>query len=146
MPPRLRRPVLGGSATRECARLDLFRQARAWCEALGKPFSRDSWRAASAAAIRVREALAPAAARGHEPELLRATDQGVDSRVVWSRLLGEDDAPLRAAGVESQVRAFLAVQDSTGDVERALGDHAAFLQHHVGAHEGGWQCPRPATC
>ena len=35
------------------------------------------------------------------------------------------------------VRSYLSLVDSTGDVERGLGVHSDFLQHHVGAHEGG---------
>ena len=38
---------------------------------------------------------------------------------------------------ENMVRSYLSLVDSTGDVERGLGVHSDFVQHHVGAHEGG---------
>ena len=44
---------------------------------------------------------------------------------------------LRATGLEPLVRSYLSLVDSTGDVERGLGAHADFVQHHRGAHEGG---------
>ena len=44
---------------------------------------------------------------------------------------------LRATGLEPLVRSYLSLVDTTGDVERGLGTHADFVQHHRGAHEGG---------
>ena len=55
---------------------------------------------------------------------------------MWSALLTESSV-LRTTGLGPLVRAYLATLDSTGDVERALGDHANFLNHHAGRHEGG---------
>ena len=66
----------------------------------------------------------------------------VDNRKVWTALLpavGEatEQSVLGRSGLEPLVRAYLSLVDSTGDVERGLGVHSAFVQHHVGAHEQG---------
>ena len=61
---------------------------------------------------------------------------------MWTALLpavGEatEDSVLGRSGLEPLVRAYLSFVDSTGDVERGLGVHADFVQHHLGAHEQG---------
>ena len=111
--------------------------ARALCDAYSVPFSRDAW-----------ERLAEAACEKHE-ELLRLVDPSrsaggtrVDNRRVWSALLpaagsSAETSLLRSSGLEPVVRSYLSLVDSTGDVERGLGVHADFVQHHLGAHEGG---------
>ena len=76
------------------------------------------------------------------PPSRSAGDTDVDHRKVWIALLpavGEatEDSVLRRSGLEPLVRAYLSLVDSTGDVERGLGVHADFVQHHLGAHEQG---------
>ena len=118
-------------------RLVQLRDARALCNVYSVPYSQDAW-----------ERLAKAACKKRE-ELLRLDDPSrsagatrVDNRRVWSALLpapgsSAEESVLRSSGLEPVVRAYLSLVDSTGDVERGLGVHADFVQHHVGAHEGG---------
>ena len=76
------------------------------------------------------------------PPSRSAGDTEVDNRKVWTAKLpavGEAtrQSVLRRSGLEPLVRANLSLVDCTGDVERGLGVHADFVQHHLGAHEQG---------
>ena len=121
----------------DARRLHQLRKARVLCNSYGVPHSRSDWEQVVDAARNKREELSR---RGDPSCSAGGTD--VDNRQVWSALLPPVGTPaeksaLRSPSVESVVRSYLSLVDSIGDVERGLGAHADFLQHHLGAHEGG---------
>jgi hypothetical protein len=101
-------------------KLSLRIQARHLCEALGIEFEWQGWKRALAY-VECRRRGRPDAGT-------------VDNRELWahayetSRING---GPL--ASFLPLVSFFVSVTDGTGNVERFLGAHAAFLAHHVGA-------------
>ena len=113
-----------------------LRRARALCKHYRVPYTRQAWLRVVKAAILKREELVALDAPSRS-----AGQTLVDNRRVWSALLAatssSSEEVLRATGLEPLVRSYLSLVDSTGDVERGLGAHADFVQHHRGAHEGG---------
>jgi hypothetical protein len=117
-------------------RLLQLRKARALCKSYSVPYSQNDWERVVEAACEKREELS----RRGDPSR-SAGGTRVDNRKVWSALLpagsSAEESVMRSTGLEPVVRSYLSLVDSTGDVERGLGVHSNFVQHHLGAHEGG---------
>ena len=114
-----------------------LRRARTLCKHYRVPYSEQAWKRVVEAACAKREEMVVLDGPSRS-----AGETHVDNRRVWSALLptassSSDTQVLRATGLEPLVRSYLSLVDSTGDVERGLGTHADFVQHHRGAHEGG---------
>ena len=125
--------VVGGEAgagvDKSAVKLALLRRkAKRLCEALGAPFSFESWKKAVGVALETPPAPSPAASSD-------SADLLPDNRPTWSRVMAES-AVLGETGLLPVVQFYLSLSDGTGDVERGLGTHADFLKHHEGAREG----------
>lgn len=115
------------------ALMALRRLARRLCEGVGVKYSYLEWQQV------LRDALP-----GFRKEQARL--QGVaepDLRALWARTLGDKfspwnpDAPFGSWTWVAPVIAFyISCLDTTGEVERGLGKHAAYVSSHVGAQEG----------
>ncbi len=119
------------------SQLQQLRRARYLCKHDRVPYSEQAWKRVVKAASAKREEMVVLDGPSRS-----AGETHLDNRRVWSALLAatsssSDTQVLRATGLEPLVRSYLSLVDSTGDVERGLGTHADFLQHHRGAHEGG---------
>ena len=84
-------------------------------EALGLQWNAGDWDVVITAAIRER------------------SSPTMDNRCLWARLLSlPPDDPAQPLVLRRQllIRFYLSLSDGTGDVERLLGRHAAFLAAH----------------
>jgi hypothetical protein len=93
----------------------LRRRARNLHEALGLQWNAGDWDVVITAAIRER------------------SSPTMDNRCLWARLLSlPPDDPAQPLVLRRQllIRFYLSLSDGTGDVERLLGRHAAFLAAH----------------
>ena len=100
--------------------LFLRSKARRLCEAVGLVFSRETWREAIRHVERTRRR--------------RQDSDTVDNRLLWVTALEASQgqqSPLKEFG--PLIAFYVAITDGTGNVERLLGMHASFLEHHVGA-------------
>ena len=114
-----------------------LRKARSLCKHYRVPYAEKAWKQVVKAACAKRKKMLESDGPSRS-----AGNMHVDNRRAWSALLpatssSSDPQVLRATGLEPLVRCYLSLVDSTGDVERGLGTHADFVQHHRGAHEGG---------
>ena len=97
-------------------------KARRLCEALAITYTWDKWKAAI---------------RFVETERRRRTDRDVDNRLVWADAFAASQRqnPSPLADFEQLVAFYIGLTDGTGNIERYLGAHAAFLAHHHGSQE-----------
>ena len=96
-------------------------KARTLCSALGVPYTWETWRET----IRFVERL-----RRQSTE-----QQPLDSRRLWCMALAASRGGSQEKNVHTYaplITFFASITDGTGSVERFLGTHAAFLNHHVG--------------
>jgi hypothetical protein len=107
------------------AKVILLRQkTRRLHEALGLPYSFESWREVLRQVERVR--------------ILKGEDAStVDNRVLWVAALdnatkGKGLAAAELRSLRPLVTFYVAITDGTGNVERMLGAHKTFLDAHVG--------------
>ena len=103
--------------------LALREKARRLCEALGATYTWETWKAAL---------------RFLNRQYRRREDAAtVDNRVLWAAALRAP--PLHHGGshpllpFQKVVEVYVALTDGTGSVERSLGAHACFLDHHQGS-------------
>ena len=112
-----------GLRTHAAEEVGLRSKARRLCEGLGAAYTWDSWKRALRFVDNLR--------RRRED---RAT---VDNRVLWAAALRTP--PLHHGGSHpllpftKVVEVYVALTDGTGSVERSLGAHACFLDHHQGS-------------
>ena len=108
--------------------LKLGMKARKLVEALGVAWNCDKW-------VHVVQRVLQQRALANQ----ESSQKSLDNRVPWARFLAHLDQLQDAdkhRWVTPVVRFYLSFMDGSGDVERSLGKHAAFLNAHVGAAEG----------
>ncbi len=113
-------------AAAAAAKLTALRvKTRRLCTAVGTPCSFTEWCLAVRWVLKVRR---------------RRTDaDSVDNRVVWVEALAASQGGPSAEHMERLrplILFYVTITDGTGNVERLLGSHACFLEHHTGGPDG----------
>ena len=98
--------------------LALRAKARQLCEALGVTFTWETWRDAIRSVERLRR-------KSPDPE-------NMDNRILWTHALSASRDEDSINIYTPLVTFFASITDGTGSIERYLGSHASFLEHHQG--------------